>query len=125
MEELTISKVGNDRAFFRLETNLDATATMFSGLELGEKPCRLLNISVGGASIRSECRYHQGDKFLLKVKLLEDRPVSAIFSQVVRIIEKEGGKFEYGCQFLELTEEDQEKITQNIFAVQRQKRSRS
>ena len=74
---------------------------------------------------RSECRYHQGDKFLLKVKLLEDRPVSAIFSQVVRIIEKEGGKFEYGCQFLELTEEDQEKITQNIFAVQRQKRSRS
>ncbi|MDE7009637.1 MAG: PilZ domain-containing protein [Oscillospiraceae bacterium] len=125
VEELTISKVGNDRAFFRLETNLDATATMFSGLELGEKPCRLLNISVGGASIRSECRYHQGDKFLLKVKLLEDRPVSAIFSQVVRIIEKEGGKFEYGCQFLELTEEDQEKITQNIFAVQRQKRSRS
>lgn len=125
VEELTVSKMGNDRAFFRLTTNLDATATMFSGLEMGEKPCRLLNISVGGASISSESRYHMGDRLLLKVRLLEDKPVSAIFGQVVRITEKDGGKFEYGCQFLELTEDDQEKITQNIFAIQRQKRGRS
>ena len=125
VEELTICKTGNDRAFFRLSINLDATATMFSGLAMGEKPCKLLNISVGGASISSEFRYHQGDKFLLKVKLMEDRPLSAIFSQVMRITEKGDGKFEYGCQFLELTEDDQEKITQNIFAVQRQKRARS
>lgn len=125
VEELTVCRIGNDRAFFRLSTDLDATATMFSGLEIGEKPCKLLNISVGGASIRSESRYHTGDKFLLKVQLLADRPTSIIFSQVVRVTEKEDGKFEYGCQFLELTEEDQEKITQNIFAVQRQKRGAS
>lgn len=125
VEELTVCRTGNDRAFFRLSTDLEATATMFSGLEMGEKPCRLLNISVGGASISSERKYHQGDKFLLKVKLLEDRPTSAIFGQVVRVIEKDNDKYEYGCQFLELTEADQEKITQNIFAAQRQKRARS
>lgn len=125
VEELTVVRTGNDRAFFRLDTNLDATATMFSGLEAGEKPCKLLNISVGGACVGSDLRYHEGDKFLLKVKLLDGRPESAMFSQVVRVIEKEGGKFEYGCQFLELTEEDQGKITQNIFAVQRQRRSPS
>ena len=98
---------------------------MFSGLAMGEKPCKLLNISVGGARIASEFRYHDGDKFLLKVRLMEDRPESAMFSQVMRVIEKDGGKFEYGCRFLELTEEDQEKITQNIFAAQRQKRGRT
>lgn len=125
VENLTISRIGNDRAFFRLDTNLDATATMFSGLAMGEKPCRLLNISVGGANISSKFQYHPGDKLLLKVRLLEDRPVSAIFGQVVRVIERESGKYEYGCQFLELTEEDQEEITQNIFAVQRQRRSRA
>lgn len=125
VEELTVSRAGNDRAFFRLTTNLEATATKFSGLEMGEKPCTLLNISVGGASISSERRYHQGDKFLLKVRLLEDRPVSAIFSQIVRITERPDGKFEYGCQFLELTEDDQGKIAQNIFTIQRQQRSRS
>lgn len=110
VEELTIVRVGNDRAFFRLTTNLDATATMFSGLAMGEKPCKLLNISVGGASVSSEYRYHEGDKFLLKVRLLEDRPESAMFSQIVRVVEKDEGKFEYGCRFLELTEVDQEQI---------------
>ena len=64
----------------------------------------------------------EGDKFLLKVKLLEDREVSAMFCQVIRIIEKEDAKFEYGCRFLELNEADEAKITQNIFAVQRKKR---
>ena len=125
VEELTIVRVGNDRAFFRLTTNLDATATMFSGLAMGEKPCKLLNISVGGASVSSEYRYHEGDKFLLKVRLLEDRPESAMFSQIVRVVEKDEGKFEYGCRFLELTEVEQEQITRNIFAAQRQKRGRS
>lgn len=124
VEGLKVCKVANDRAFFRLSTDLDATATVFSGLEMGEKPCKLLNISVGGAAIGSACKYHMGDKFLLKVKLLEDRPVSAMFSQVVRIIERQDGKFEYGCRFLGLSEEDQEKITQNIFASQRKKRGR-
>ncbi|MDE6838259.1 MAG: PilZ domain-containing protein, partial [Acutalibacter sp.] len=57
VEELTVVHVGNDRAFFRLDTNLEATATMFSGLSMGEKPCKLLNISVGGASVGSEYKY--------------------------------------------------------------------
>ncbi|WP_293286103.1 PilZ domain-containing protein [Oscillibacter sp.] len=125
VEELTVLRVGNDRAFFRLETNLDATATMFSGLAMGEKPCKLLNISVGGASVGSAYRYHEGDKFLLKVRLLEDRPESVMFAQIVRVIAKDEEKFEYGCRFLELTEADQEQITKNIFAAQRQKRGRS
>ena len=125
VEELTVIRIGNDRAFFRLETNLDATATMFSGLAMGEKPCKLLDISVGGARVGSEYRYHEGDKFLLKVRLLEDRPESAMFTQVIRIVEKDKGSFEYGCRFLELTEADQDQITQNIFAAQCKKRGRS
>lgn len=123
VEELKVCSAGNERAFFRLTTNLDATATMFSGLEMGEKPCKLLNISVGGASVSSKSRYHQGDKFLLKVRLLEDRPVSAIYGQVVRVTEKKDGEYEYGCRFLELTEEEEEKITRSIFTVQRQQRN--
>ena len=123
--ELKVCRVGNDRAFFRLATNLDAAAVMFRGLEMGEKPCKLLNISIGGACIRSECRYHEGDKFLLKVRLLADRPESVMFSQIMRVIEKGGAGFEYGLRFLELTDADQEQITQNIFAAQRQKRGHS
>ena len=123
--ELKLCRVGNDRAFFRLDTDLEATATMFSGLAMGEKPCRLLNISIGGARIRSEFRYHDGDRFLLKVRLLEERPESAMFAEVMRTVEKDDAGYEYGCRFLELTEADQDQITQNIFAAQRQKRGYS
>lgn len=119
VEQLKVAKVENDRAFFRLNTNIDATITTFSGLSAGEKPCKLLNISVGGASIGSEDKHYEGDKFLLKVKLLEDRPLSVMLCQVLRVIEKDAANFIYGCRFLELTEEDQERILQNIFAVQR------
>ena len=42
-----------------------------------------------------------------------------MYCQVLRIIKKDGDEYEYGCQFLEVTEEDQEKIIQNIFEAQR------
>lgn len=122
VEELVVARIGNDRAFFRLSTDIEATATTFGGIGAGEKPCRLLNISVGGACISSEYPYREGDKFLLKVKLMEDRDISAMFCQVLRIIDKGNSMYEYGCRFLELNENDQEKITQNIFAVQRRQR---
>ena len=118
VEELTVTRIGNDRAFFRLETNLDVVVTTFGGFSAREQDCKMLNISVGGARILSEQLYHEGDKFLLKVQLLEDRPMSVMFCEVLRVFEREDSKYEYGCRFLELNEEDQDKITQNIFAAQ-------
>ena len=106
VDQLVLVKVENARAFFRLDTNIDA-------------------ISVGGACIASEYQYRERDKFLLTVKLFEDREVSAMFCQVLRIIVRGENKYEYGCQFLELNENDQEKITQNIFAAQRKMRGLS
>ena len=125
VEELSIARLGNDRAFFRLDMNIDATATTFSGPKAGERPCKLVNISVGGACIASEYHYQEDDKFLLTVRLLEDRETSVMFCQVLRIFDRGEGRFEYGCCFLELTEADQEKITQNIFAAQRKTRGSS
>lgn len=125
VEDLVVARVGNDRAFFRLDTNLEATVTMLTGPNAGEKPGRLLNISVGGACIGSEYRYHEDDKFLLKVQLLKERETSVMYCQVLRIIDKGEGKFEYGCRFLELSEADQDRITQNIFTVQRQQRNKN
>ena len=122
VEELEVSRIATDRGFFRLGINVEATATTFGGVGAGEKPCRLLNISVGGVCIASENLYQEGDKFLLKVKLLEDREMSAMYCQVLRVIDKGEAKYEYGCRFLELNDSDEEKITQNIFAIQRRQR---
>lgn len=121
-EELAVTRIANDRGFFRLSVNVEATATTFGRVGAGEKPCRLLNISVGGVCIASEDFYQEGDKFLLKVKLMEDREMSSMYCQVLRVIDKGDAKYEYGCRFLELNDSDEEKITQNIFAIQRRQR---
>lgn len=124
VEDLTaVAQLGNERAFFRLDVNLEATVTTFGGFGSGEYHCRMLNISVGGACISTDHVHHEGDKLLLKVKLMEDRDISTIFCQVMRVVDKGSGKYEYGCRFLELTENDEERITQSIFAAQRKKRT--
>lgn len=118
VSHLYVARVGNDRAFFRLDTDLPASVTKFSGRSAGDFPCRLRNISVGGACIVSEQRYWEGDKLLLTVKLLEDRDSSIMYCEVLRVIEKEDEPFQYGCRFLEMNDADQDKITENIFAAQ-------
>ena len=124
VEDLHVVGAGNDRAFFRLETNLPASITLFGGgFGGGERECRLLNISVGGARIGIDSQLHAGDKFLLKVKLLEDRDTSVMYCEVLRAIEGKDGTYEYGSRFLELTEADQDKISQNIFAAQLKERN--
>lgn len=53
-------------------------------------------------------RCYEGDKFLLKVRLLEDRSESVMYSQAVRVIEKD----------------DETRITRNIFTARRERRGR-
>lgn len=122
VEDLTVKDVVNDRAFFRLATDIDATLTMFDGPAAGEHPCRLLNISIGGVCISSGYQYDVDDSFLLRVRLLEDRPYSALYCRVLRVIEKDTSRFEYGCKFVQLSEADQDQIAENIFAAQCKKR---
>ena len=113
VRNLTVVRVENERSFTRLNTDIDAVAVSPGD---DERVCRLLNISVGGASIGTEYRYHKGDTFLLKVKLSGDKP-SVMYCEVLRVIEKETAKFEYGCRFLELTEADQEQITRSMALI--------
>ena len=80
------------------------------------------NISLGGACIASEHRYERDELILLRVRLSAEEPVSAIFCQELRVTEKEAGGYEYGCRFREVTQEDQNRITQKILAVQRKNR---
>lgn len=121
-EDLVVTGTGNERAFFRLDTNIDAIATTLMGPGAGDHPCRMMNISVGGARIASDRIYETGEKFLLKVRLLQDRDLSTMFCQVVRAVDMGERGFEYGCRFLELNSADQDRITENIFAIQRKQR---
>lgn len=119
LEDLVITRIENERAFPRFHTDIAATVTAVDRKNEGENTCKILNISVGGACIESEYRYDIGDRFLLKARLLEDRPLSVMYCEVLRVVEKENAAagFEYGCRFLELTEADQKELSQTIALI--------
>ena len=107
--------------FLRARYGSEAVAILCSVAMLVFFMAAMLAQFIGGARLFSENEYHEKDRFMLKVKLLEERPQSVMYCEVLRTFKREEG-WEYGCQFLELTEEDQEKISQNIFDAQRKKR---
>lgn len=121
-ERLSLIKRGNDRAFFRVDTNIDAGMTPMGSFSAEEEPCKLLNISVGGVCVGTKLRHNVGDKFILGVKLLPGMESSLMFCQILRIIERRHDYFEYGCRFLRLGAADEERILQIIFDLQRKKR---
>lgn len=124
VENLTLVKLGNDRAFFRMDIDVDAGITPVGRIGAAEEPCKLLNISVGGIRISSLKQHFSGEKFLLNVTLSPENGPSIMLCQILRVIEREDG-YEYGCCFTELHESDQDKIMQIIFNLQRKKSGRS
>lgn len=122
-EHLTLIKRSNDRAFFRLGINLTGKLVIMGKQDAAAEECRLLNISVGGVCIGSGLRHNIGDKFLLWVKLTPNSDPLQMVCQILRIIERRYGSFEYGCRFLGLSEADEERILQVIFDMQRQGRT--
>lgn len=113
VENLIVTKVENERSFSRFAADIDAVI-ISDGEDDTVHTCKILNISVGGANISSEHRYYKGDQFLLKVKLLEKEQPFVVYCEVLRVIERDMTRFEYGCHFVELTEVKQEQISQSI-----------
>lgn len=117
-EDLKLVRVKNDRAFFRVETNLKAQILHMERFGAGEMQARVRNISAGGAAIGTKCQCCVGDKILLKVKLLADEEEWRLFCKVVRIEEHGVAGFVYGCQFIELDGEEQGRLLQSVTRLQ-------
>lgn len=120
VEDLKLLKKENDRAFFRVDTDLEASVRSVGKIEVKEGLCRLLNISVGGVCIRSAIQYHEKERLMLNVKWMEENDVSFLLCKVLRVSKKEDDQFEYGCCFLELEETDRQKVAQTVFKLQRE-----
>lgn len=122
-ENLTLVKLENDRSYFRMDVTMDASVTPVGRPGAEEEPCKLVNISVGGVRIASPNQHQMGDRLLLSVDLTPGKAPSTMLCQILRIIGQDRD-YEYGCRFIELTEADQDRIMQIIFALQRKQSGR-
>jgi hypothetical protein len=118
VEHLTLVKRNDDRIHLRAVTDREGVISPLVRPGGAEEPCRLLNISVGGVCLGLEKRYDVGDKFLLRVRLTPEGEFLALRCQMLRILERRHGYFEYGCRFSELEAANEERILRYIFAVQ-------
>lgn len=123
-ENITDIKIGNERMFFRLNTQTDGTAVYSVDGTIVKAPCRILNISAGGALIICGRAFAPGTKLLLKFRLVPDGEDYSIFSRVLRNIAKKNEKPKYGCQFVDIKESVQDMIIKDIFTLELKKRGR-
>ena len=112
----------DDRAFFRLDTNLDAVIAPLGKFGNHEEAAIVRNISAGGASIGTQYECCQKERLLLKVGLLSECPEWNLFCRVLRVEKKGISGFVYGCQFIELGDAEREELMQAILELQRRMR---
>lgn len=122
VENLEVLQSRENRSFFRQNTDLDARV-MPSGHYRGAgreiTDCKVLDISAGGARVLSRNVYVEGDRFQLEAELLPgERPFSVV-CQVLRVTPKKGFKYEYGCRFEALSEQEQQRLLRAVFTIQR------
>lgn len=122
IENLEVLQTRESRGFFRQDTDLDARV-MPSGHYRGLTPelveCKVLDISAGGARVLSRNVYMEGDRFQLQVELLPGERPFTVICKVLRITPRKGYKYEYGCQFEGLSEQEQQRLLGAVFAIQR------
>ena len=84
---------------------------------------RLIDISGGGIQIQLKKKFDKGEELLISLKNILP-PKEFIKSKIVRIQKVKDEFYNYGVQFIEIEEEQQEEIIQWIFAYQRKSRKK-
>ena len=108
----------NDRAFFRQDIGTDGEVLPMAHLGNAPFPCKLVNISAGGACVQTDYVFAPGEKLLLKSRLLPDSELKPVVCTVCRVTERKNGMFDYGCQFTELDAAAEDEISKAILQLQ-------
>lgn len=113
-----------NRNYFRQNAGTEGyilSSTASAGRKI---PCKVLDISGGGARVLTERLFTKGDVFQLEAAFLPGEEPHCINCKIMRITVRSvtgspSKKYEYGCQFEDLSDRDQERLLQSIFTLQR------
>ena len=113
-----------NRNFFRQNTGVDGFIAPEKGSSALKSPCKILDISAGGARVRTERLFAKGAVFRMETTLLPEEPTFYMTCKVVRVNvasppTRTTPKYEYGCQFTGLPKREEERLLQAIFILQR------
>lgn len=121
IERLQYPQNAEKRNFFRQDINAEAFIRASSGQRF---PCKVLDISGGGVRILTEKLFPLETTVQLEATLLPTEDPFAMPCLIKRINVRSQPanpvkKFEYGCQFVDVPQREQERLFQSIFTLQR------
>lgn len=124
IERLRLPQANQHREHYRQNTGFDGYLSFTESFKGQKHPCKVLDISAGGARVITKALLQPQGTVYLKVSLLPEDPSFLIPCLVKRVQShsKPGSsvrKFEYGCQFVDMPLQEQERLTQSIFTLQR------
>ena len=117
-QNLKVVGKDNDRAFFRQDVGSDGDVTPVDRTGRAPAPCKVVNISAGGACIRTDRIFRPGETLLLKSRLLPDSELSPLLCTVCRVTERKNNMYDYGCRFSELDAATEDQISKAILQLQ-------
>lgn len=124
IEQLEHLQSSENRSFFRLNTLADGSIRTRSASKGKRIPCKVLDISAGGARVQTERLLTQNEVFDLEAALLPTDDPFCVTCRVMRVMARPTPgsitqKYEYGCQFEDVPPREQERLLQSIFTLQR------
>lgn len=121
IEKLQSLQSSENRSFFRQNIGTDGQIVTASGQKF---PCKVLDVSAGGARVLTSKLLQLESAFQLEASLLPTEEPFTLTCRIKRTSVRAQtaspmNKFEYGCQFVEVPPRVQERLFQVVFTLQR------
>lgn len=124
IEQLEHLQSSENRSFFRQNTLAEGFIRPYASSKGAKIPCKVLDISAGGARVQTERLFTQNETFSLEASLLPRDEPFCVTCRVMRVTARPTPgsitqKYEYGCRFEDVPPREQERLLQSIFTLQR------
>lgn len=124
IERLRPPRTNQHREDFRQHVGAEGVVCPSEQFRGQKQPCRILDMSASGGRVITRAIFKEEGTFYLRVALLprETPFVLTCLVKRVDVLTKPGSptrKFEYGCQFIDMPEQERERLIQSIFELQR------
>ena len=120
MDNWTVDNYANHRRSVRFPLTPSANIYSMEDKTLSSpEPCRLVNISTGGACILSTFSYKEGQELRLRLELIEKGGHTSYVGQVIRMSLRSDGSFEYGLLFVQLDKRKEGALLHDIETIQK------
>ena len=124
VEKLKYLQNSENRSFFRQNTGVSGWVYPITSSKGQKFSCKVLDVSAGGARVITDKLIELGGAFRLEAALLPNEEPFLLTCQVTRILVRSQTaspvkKYEYGCQFTDLSPREQDRLLQAIFTLQR------